>query len=598
MKATHKAITIIGACALGLIGGYIVSNNFVFERNNTPDNVPPHLTIAQDYAKEWNASANYVRATPYGNFLIGTFAQDEKDWDTASDHINLVLKKEKTDDLLKHAMVLAMGAGEHERAIELADQVLKDKPGDLLATLFKVANYFQTENYTLISETIQTLEKDSIAGFIVPVLHIWNNARNGEFDTSQLSSNSFFVYQAMLAGDFAKKPEEALDFAKKYFSLAETDLRDFENIADYFSKLGHRQKAIDMYELLSKEEFANDILRDKLKALKSDTDITDLLETPMIETPKDGVAQVFLGMAKILTRERSLDSGIIFSRLSLFLDPDLNDSKILLAQLLSAQDQIEDSIAIYKDIPKGNDDHILAQRNIANLLVEKEQTDEAIKILEGIYQEYQDFDAMIQIGDIHRHEEDYNAAVKAYNRIFSDLNNEITKDYWHILYARGMSYERLKKFQKSEDDLLAALKFQPEHPFLLNYLGYSWADQGKNLDEAMEMILKAFTLKPDDGYIADSVGWVHYRLKNYDEAIDYLERAVELLPYDATINDHLGDAYWQVNRQTEAKFQWERAVNNAEESEAELKDKIQVKLDYGYLEEDEIAKRLKEQTDK
>ncbi len=597
MKTAKKVITIIGACAVGLLGGYILSEKFITPADTTSPNSATQFTIAQNYAQQWNQSAgNFVRATSYGNFLIGNFAQTEKDWDTASDHINLVLKKDKTDGLLKHAMVLAMGAGDYPKAIALSDQVLEESPGDLLATLFKVAYLFKKEDYNNIPEVIQTLKEDSIAGFIVPVLHLWNNARNGEFDTSQLSGNSFFVYQAMLIGDYAGKPDEALNFAKQYFSLTETDLRDFEKMADYFAKLGHTTKAIDLYELLAKEEFANDTIRDKLAALKNNTDIADLLETPVIKTPKDGVAQVFLGMAKILTREQSLDSGIIFSQLSLFLNPELNNSKILLAQILSTQEQVDDSIAVYKTIPKGNSDHILAQRNIANLLVEKEKIEDAIEILEGIYTEYNDLDALIQVGDIHRYEENYQNAVKAYNRVVSDLNNKVTKEYWHVLYARGMAYERLKKFEQSEDDLLQALEFQPEHPFLLNYLGYSWADQEKNLDQAMDMILKAFTIKPDDGYIADSVGWVHYRLKDYDEAIDYLERAVELLPYDATINDHLGDAYWQVGRKTEAKFQWERALNNAEENEAELKDKIDLKLVYGYLEEKEITKRLNNQT--
>ena len=87
---------------------------------------------------------------------------------------------------------------------------------------------------------------------------------------------------------------------------------------------------------------------------------------------------------------------------------------------------------------------------------------------------------------------------------------------------------------------------------MLNYLGYSWIDQGINLDEGMRMIRRAVEQRPDDGYIVDSLGWAYYRIHNYDEAVKHLERAVELKPEDPTINDHLGDAYWKVGRTLEA----------------------------------------------
>ena len=81
-----------------------------------------------------------------------------------------------------------------------------------------------------------------------------------------------------------------------------------------------------------------------------------------------------------------------------------------------------------------------------------------------------------------------------------------------------------------------------------------------NLHEAEAMLRRAVELRPDDGYIVDSLGWAFFRLERFDEAVLYLERAVELRPDDPVINDHLGDAYWQVGRYREARFQWERAL--------------------------------------
>ena len=114
---------------------------------------------------------------------------------------------------------------------------------------------------------------------------------------------------------------------------------------------------------------------------------------------------------------------------------------------------------------------------------------------------------------------------------------------------------------------------------VLNYLGYSWIDQNRNLKQGLALIEKAVKQKPDDGYIVDSLGWAHYRMGNYKEAVKHLERAVELRPEDPVLNDHLGDAYWRVRREREARFQWDQALTL--KPEPEDADKIKKKLQKG-----------------
>ena len=186
---------------------------------------------------------------------------------------------------------------------------------------------------------------------------------------------------------------------------------------------------------------------------------------------------------------------------------------------------------------------------------------------------------MIDAGHIYRQKEDYESALILYNKVVKKLGGTVPEEYWYLLYARGMANEREGHWDDAVADLTAALEYRPNHPFILNYLGYGWADKGDKLDKSLEIIKKAASLQPRDGYIIDSLGWVYYRMGDYESAVNYLEKAVEYLPYDSTINDHLGDAYWQYGRKLEAKFQWERAFNYAEETETTLKEKIQAKLD-------------------
>ena len=94
----------------------------------------------------------------------------------------------------------------------------------------------------------------------------------------------------------------------------------------------------------------------------------------------------------------------------------------------------------------------------------------------------------------------------------------------------------------------------------LNFIGYSWADRGMNLDESEKLIKKALKLKPEDGYITDSLGWVYFKKGRIDKAISILEKAVLLAPKDSTIAEHLGDAYLKNNEYEHARQLFEKAL--------------------------------------
>ena len=142
-----------------------------------------------------------------------------------------------------------------------------------------------------------------------------------------------------------------------------------------------------------------------------------------------------------------------------------------------------------------------------------------------------------------------------------------------------MAYERSNKWQFAEKDFLYSIELSPEQPLTLNYLGYSWIDSGKNIDEARKLISKAVKLRPNDGYFVDSLGWAYYRMGEYEKAVMELEKAVSLVPNDPIINDHLGDAMWRAGYKNEAVFQWNRAL--IYKPEDELKEKIKFKLKKG-----------------
>lgn len=182
------------------------------------------------------------------------------------------------------------------------------------------------------------------------------------------------------------------------------------------------------------------------------------------------------------------------------------------------------------------------------------------------------------LGNILRARKLYAEAIPYYDQALA-LVPKPERRHWVYYYARGTSYERVKNWPSAEVDLEKALSLYPDQPLVLNYLGYSWIDQGRNLKEGMALIEKAVALKPDDGYIVDSLGWAHYMQGNFKEAVRYLERAVELRPDDPVLNDHLGDALWRVGREREARYQWDHALSLDPEPEDQAK--IKKKLETG-----------------
>ena len=296
-----------------------------------------------------------------------------------------------------------------------------------------------------------------------------------------------------------------------------------------------------------------------------------------------GIADALLGIAEALQRERGSARAILYTRLALYLRPDLADANLLVGDILAGQDNWEAAIEAYSAIPENSPLSYAANVRKAQVLHSQEQQEEAF----GLLGELADInpertDALVELGNLLRRDELYERAEQAYSQAIERIDTP-QQEHWSLFYSRGIAYERTKRWPKAEADFLFALELQPEQPFVLNYLGYSWVDQGMNLDQAKEMLHRAVDARPDDGFIVDSLGWVFYRLGDYEKAVEQLERAVELQPGDPVINDHLGDAYWRVGREREAKFQWRRALTL--EPEDDLIVTIREKLQSG-LEDD------------
>ncbi len=517
-----------------------------------------------------------------GRYLSSHFAQSNDDWSSANIFLNDILKKDPHNlELIRRSMILATGSGDMETAKQRAADLLVMEPGDSLALMILAVNAMAANNMDKVREYAAQMETGDMTEFVSPILKNWASAAEGKFDTTGFNETIIHNYHGGMIAIFLNKPEEVDNYITAMLSVGALSNTDAERTADLLSIAGRFEEAKKLYEGIFVQDPNNQRLAAKVAAISKENggNIKELAEPMKIKRAQEGAALAMYDMAYILYQEHSDSSTKLFAQMALALDPNMSDARLLLSDTLSRNGRFEEAIEQLANIPQDHPSYLDVQRHAAELLSEAGYHDEALERLNRLFIDHNDVEALIRIGDLHRHEENFSNALTAYNKAAGQIGKTIPEEYWYLLYARGMAYEREGNWSKAESDLKAALVYRPDHPYLLNYLGYGWADQGLNLDESLELIKRAVALRPHDGYIIDSLGWAQYMMGDYEGALPNLERAVELLPYDSTINDHLGDVYWRVGRRTEARFQWERALNYGEEQA--LADKLRDKLKYG-----------------
>lgn len=501
----------------------------------------------------------FVGTGAFGDYLQGRFAIQHADLAVAADRLEAALTLEPgLPELANQAFIAAVMAARPD-AVRLAIS-LPDNP---VARLVLSNHEAKAGNWRAAAGGFDSLPGgSSLVVALRPLLVAWAQFGGGQPDAATEllrtavdagRNRPVLTLHLALADDLAGRRDEAARlYAAARVEYGGLNLRLAQVLASWEVRSGDTDGAVALVSDLAAGDSELALARGNL---------IQQAATPAVRNAADGLAEVYLAMAATLRQQNTNDLAQLLLRLSLDMRPDFAPALMLLSDI---QDSGKLPEAALDTLAAASPSDALApviMLRRANLLDELDRTDEAVAVLETLAAEHPDRpEPLAQLGDVLRRHSRFPEAVTAFDRAVARVGTP-TRANWPLFYERGIALERAGQWPRAEADFLFALELSPDQPGVLNYLGYAWADQGRNMDRARAMVERAVEERPEEGSYVDSLGWIMLLQGDKDAALRELERAVTLMPGDATINGHLGDALEAVGRKREAAFQWRSALN-------------------------------------
>ena len=533
-----------------------------------------------------------------GDYLRYLQARREQNLSDAAKYLQKVLDKDADNEIVEAEMLSTLTLqGRLHDAFPLAQKELKRDGKLLLAMLVVVANQTENKDYDGALKTLDAFPDQDVRAFLIPLLKSWQYVGLNEREKAQnalepLDSEgtaALYHFHLALMNDIWNNEDET---EKHYKLLMEKNKGLSLRAAQTYGNFLLRHEKYERFnELLAAYRTVNRSfpLIDETFFLAGGKEVGKNIPV-IVPSAKEGMAEALFDVAGSLHEKGNEDSAFFFTQIALSLDEKLALARELKGTLLETTGRLDDARAFYESEKTTSETYFSSQSKLARLLARQEKYDEAVAVLQNLIKKKSESHLpYLDLGDTYMLAKRYPQAIEAYTQALDKISGTQRRGGWMIYYSRGTAYERNNQWDKAEDDFLHALLLNPDQPLTLNYLGYSWLERGKNVEQAKEMLERALLKASQSGSIADSLGWAYYLTKEYDKAVTILEIAVALDAGSGVINDHLGDAYWRSGRKREARFQWRKALDLNDDFAAGDRDRVRLKLDKGL---DEVGDKI------
>lgn len=525
------------------------------------------------------ATASRDPRGPAAHYVRARAAQARGEPDEAARSFARALAAEPANAMLAgQALRQAMQAGEWTLVRTAAASLEKTGALPPEALLWSLADTIKRRDWRGARSIAERIEAGGTFRFLLPVTRAWIafGARDGDplallARPSDASEKTYWdEHRALLLLAMKRKTEGAAAVVAASGGADGRALR---------LKLAGAARLADLRD----REAAAALLVGADEALAAGRRLLDARKTipGAVDTPADGVAELFVRFAVDLQRERVTPLALSLARLATYLSPDNSETWLVTSELLAADAQYAPALAALARVDAADPFAGAALGQRAQLLVRSGDAAGALAQARAAaarpgagvadFVRYGDL-----LGEVDRHGE----AAAAYARAVALRESGAPgSELWLLHLLHGAALEEADAWPQARAALEAAYRIAPTEPQVLNYLGYAQLERRENLDAAERLIREASRLAPDDASITDSLGWALYRRGKFAEAVTTLERASATDPRQAAIGEHLGDAYWNAGRRVDARYAWSAALLNADGEEAT---RLRAKLDDGY----------------
>jgi tetratricopeptide (TPR) repeat protein len=418
--------------------------------------------------------------------------------------------------------------------------------------------------------------------YVSDSLYNWSNVNSVDINYANLELKKIdkrFENLKRIQKAFLNCYYNSLNTNELFISLIADEKTDFSRYNYFYASYAASSGKIDEAKKIVQSAlklYPRNLLLNQYKINLSETKNIDTFNCKKINHV---VSEILYITANALSSQSIYTLSNFYLNLAKSLNEDFHSFDTLLAENFYKTENFENAKKIYKNLNKRGEAYKwYSAKQLARIFIQEEKKEEAIKLIKKVYKSlnnkevYETFD----YAEFLKNNEKFEEAIFYYSSV---LNN-IKKD--HSLYSeatdgRGVAYERIGEWKKAEKDLLASLKADPNQAYVINYLAYTWIEQGIKIKKSLDMLEKANKLRSNDPYIIDSLGWALFKLERYDESKDYLQMAVRLMPGDPIVNDHYGDALWKNGNELQARYYW-NYVLNLKKTKKDLKKIIDKKL--------------------
>src|SRR6267154_2331797 len=458
-----------------------------------------------DSSAQFPSKTDLKALTTSGSYLAARHASVERDANSAAAFYRSALRTDpKNNELLDRAFISSLADGDIDEAVKLADRILTQDKSNRVARLVVGVRDLKQKKYATAQININQSVRGPITDLIPTLLSGWASYGSGDAKTAianidKLTGPEWYpIFKDLHAGmilELANKEKDAGARFERAYKLDDSMLRVAEAYARWLSRNEDSTAAKAVYEAFDKKLARHPLVLEGLRETKAGKKLP-----PLVDSPQSGAAEALYGIGATLTRRGGEDLALVYLQLALYFAPNHSLALLSLADLYESVKKPQMAIKVYERMPANSPLKRNAQIQLATNLDAADRSDEAIKILKEVTTEDpKDVEAIMALGNIERGRKKFGDCSTTYSRAIDVTPASGDKNSWVYYYYRGICEERSKQWSKAEADMPKALDLQPEQPHVLNYLGYSWIDQGINLDEGMKMIKRAVDQRPDDG---------------------------------------------------------------------------------------------------